>query len=278
MFALARWKEYLSLLRPLNTLLLHSLSCVVFPKTHFQFSYETLKITVNQRDIYWSVRLSQNHQPYLKSPSALHQKDGRVANDFLKMSTTRALYELGACGASQNADEAQVCAVLRWLRSVYKPLSSSRKYIFFLTLTVLPYFPKKKTCDSSMGDQKATGYAFMAVFSPSLSTPMKLTLEPKRNRKEPGLCACPSPLLKENSSFICRVEARAMYHKKRTGTLPCAALSWVYNLTFLQQAKDSLPPLPQTFLQNQGRCFVCKSRKSATKASWLCAVLLPTLE
>jgi hypothetical protein len=117
---------------------------MVFPKTHFQFSYETLKIIVNQRDVYWSFRLSQNHQPYLKRPSALHQKHGRVANDFLKKSTTRASYGLGACGASQNADEAQVCAVLRWLRSVYKPLSSSRKYTFFLTLTVLPCFPKKK--------------------------------------------------------------------------------------------------------------------------------------
>jgi hypothetical protein len=128
------------------------------------------------------------------------------------------------------ADEAQVCAVLRWLRSPYKPLSSHSKFGLIF---------KKKTCDPSMGDQKAAGYAFMAVFSPSLSTLMKLTLEPKRNRKEPGLCACPSPLLKENSSFICCVEARAVYHKKRTVTLPCAALSWVYNLTFLQQAKDS---------------------------------------
>jgi hypothetical protein len=98
MFALARWKEYLSLLRPLNALLLHSLSYVVFPKTHFQFSYETLKITVNQRDVYWRVRLLQNHQPYLKSPSALHQKHGLVANDFLKKSTTTALCGLSACG------------------------------------------------------------------------------------------------------------------------------------------------------------------------------------
>jgi hypothetical protein len=187
MFALARWKEYLSLLRPLNALLLHSLSYVVFPKTHFQFSYETLKITVNQRDVYWRVRLLQNHQPYLKSPSALHQKHGRVANDFLKKSTTTALCGLSACGASQNADEAQVCAVLRWLRSPYKPLSSHSKFGLIF---------KRKTCDPSMGDQKAAGYAFMAVFSPSLSTLMKLTLEPKRNRKEPGLCACPSPLLK----------------------------------------------------------------------------------